>query len=174
MLIGWGRGNRNILGRRVFLLLTSALYDAYCDAQKDSEWGSIATEITDKQEILLELPTNDDLCTRFYRQARYLRTASAKVGVVTVFQLLLGDLRPRAYSRMVLATPCGLGDLECGLGDLECGLGNLKVWSDLSLSYASYYREVYLGFRLHMLCKLREKYMYFNVGSNNIQLQMKF
>ena len=53
---------------------------------------------TDKREILLELPTNDDLCIRFYRQARKLLTASVKVGVVTVFQLLLGDLQPRAYS----------------------------------------------------------------------------
>ena len=29
----------------MFLLLTYALHDVYCDAQKDSEWGSLAHEI---------------------------------------------------------------------------------------------------------------------------------
>ena len=44
----------------------------------------------------------------------------------------------RAYFRAVLVP-------LCGLRNLECGLGNFKLWSIFSLSYASYFTEVFHG-----------------------------
>ena len=50
----------------------------------------------------------------------------------------------RAYFRVVLAT-------LCGLGNLERGLGSLKMWSTFLLSYAASFTEVLLCFGLYML-----------------------
>ena len=49
----------------------------------------------------------------------------------------------RAYCRVVLAT-------LCGLGNLECDLGHLKVWSTLSLLHACYIAEAFPCLGLYM------------------------
>ena len=46
--------------------------------------------------------------------------------------------------RVVLAT-------VCGLGNLECGVGKLKMWSTFSLSSAFYFAEVFAYLTLCML-----------------------
>ena len=50
----------------------------------------------------------------------------------------------RAYFGVLLGTLCGFGNLDC------C-LRNLKVWSTFSLSYVSYFEEIFLFFGLYFL-----------------------
>ena len=48
------------------------------------------------------------------------------------------------YVRVVLAT-------ICGVGNLECYLGNFKVWTTFSLPFAYYFAYVLLCLGLYML-----------------------